>query len=344
MFKDMMNTVDKLTMLPKGILAADESIGTIGKRFSNINVENNHINRKRYRQLLFTTKDLEQYISGVIVYEETLLDKNDNDEPLIKPLIDKNILVGIKVDKGLVPIPNGYNEKMTQGLDGLRERCNKYYNLGARFTKWRCIFEINPDNGFPTDLGIKRNSSILAQYAAISQECGLVPIVEPEVIMTNIKDIRLSEYVTRNVLSTVFNELIKNNVRLDLMLLKPNLVRFDSNDLTSEHIDDIAFRTLAVLQDTVPISVQGIMFLSGGLNEENSTIILNKINQMKTIKPWRLSFSFGRALQYSCLLKWKGNDDNILEAQKVLLSKAYNNGLASIGKYNDNKELEDDMK
>jgi len=326
----MVETIERLCEYPKGILAADESLGTIGKRFGTISLENTHQNRYNYRKLLFTTPNLEKYISGVITYEETLLDKDDSGELLIQPLLDKKIVVGIKTDRGLVDRPNGYGEKITQGLDGLRERCMNYFNAGARFAKWRCVYEIDPERASPSNIVIEKNAATLAQYAAISQECGLIPIVEPEVLMNSVTNIRVSEHMTREILSSVFRELIKHNVILDLILLKPNMVRSNKDSgYTPEEIDDIAIRTIKVLQDTVPVSVPGIMFLSGGMSETDATLALKKINEFDLYKPWRLSFSYGRALQRSAIKTWNGKGDNIEKAQQVLLDRAKVNSEAS---------------
>jgi len=327
----MADTIKRMTAQLKGILAADESTGTIGKRFANINVENTHENRYRYRDLVFKTPNLRDHISGVITYDETLYDVDENGTRLVQPLLDNDIVVGIKTDRGLADIIFSGGIKYTKGLDDLEERSRKAYEAGARFAKWRCVIDIDPVNNFHSQDAIYTNAVILAQYARISQSCGLVPIVEPEVLMNKCGDIKLSESVTRQVLSEVYRQLVKFGVRLDLTLLKPNMVRAGTvPSYTTEQLQEIAVRTLSVLADTVPPSVPGVVFLSGGMTESDATEALKWINQYAYRKaPWRLSFSYGRALQQSALQAWNGSDANVAQAQQVLYQKAQENGVAS---------------
>lgn len=321
--EELTNTVLKLIEPHKGILAADESLGTIGKRFKMINIENNHENRFNYRKLLFTTPDIEQYLSGVITFEETLFDNK-----LIQPLLDKNIIIGIKTDRGLMKIPLS-EEKMTKGLDDLRERCHKYYNTGARFAKWRCVFDIDQKNNLPSDNAIKTNAYILAKYAAMSLETGLVPLVEPEVLINDCDNINYVANVTAMVIDQVYKELKLQNVDISLTLLKPNMIRnyTPNENYTKKELNNIAQHTLRVLSHFVPKKVKGIFFLSGGMTEKDAQIALFKINQLKNKQKkfkhmCHLSFSYGRALQHSVLHIWEGKEENIQSAQNELLGRA----------------------
>lgn len=328
--EELLNNTNKLCQVGKGILAADESTNTIGKRFAQINVENNLENRTSYRKLLFTTEDLNKYISGVITYEETL-STMDNNAPLVKHLQDQNILIGIKTDLGLKPLYGTNDEKVAQGLDNLDERCKKYYQMGARFAKWRCVLKI--DEGCPSNLSISSNAEVLARYAAISQANGLVPIVEPEILMDGSHSIEETLDVTVNVIKTVYKRLVDHNVKLEATLLKPNMVRkgVDNDQVVTSQ--EIARLTLMALQRSVPVSVAGVVFLSGGMTEEEATCVLNDINIMKQYAPWTLSFSYGRALQHSVLQEWRGKEENIKKAQLKLLERAKANSLATLGKY-----------
>lgn len=291
----------------KGILAADESIGTIGKRFDTIYLENNHENRERYRDMLFSTNGIEDHISGIITFEETL-----NNNGLRKHLYDKGILVGVKTDQGLVDIPFT-NQKTTKGMDTLEERSKDYYVTGARFSKWRCVFYTQN----LSDEVIEKNTRLLAEYALISQLSGLVPIVEPEVLVDGALNIQRVEQVTKKVLTRLFYNLNTLNVRLDLMILKPNMIR--TNTSTTH---EVARRTVEVLKETVPCKVPGIAFLSGGMNEVDSIHCLKLMNEIGG--PWRLTFSFGRALQSRALKKWGGVDENKDIAQNELLDASRN--------------------
>ena len=330
-FNEMLQTCKTICQPGKGILAADESTGTIGKRFKNINVVNNELNRHRYRELLFTTPNLEKYISGVITYEETLMKKLKDGSKLIQPLLDKNIVVGIKTDKGAVDLDGTNGETVTQGIDGMKQRCQEYYNMGARFAKWRAVLRINRDKNHPSEQSIMANAYTLARYASISQSCGLVPIVEPEILMDGDHTFEESYHASVRVLHAVYNEMVKQNVRLDCTLLKPNMVRcgVDRNETFSA--EKIGEYTIKALRDGVPVSVPGIVFLSGGMSQIEASLALNMINKMKQDSPWRLTFSYGRALQASVLKEWRGNDLSVTTAQEVLLNVAKRNGLASDG-------------
>jgi fructose-bisphosphate aldolase, class I len=331
--KEQLNVILNLCSSEKGILAADESIGTIGNRFKNIELENNLMNRTKYRELLFTTPNLNKYISGVITFEETLLQENNQGELLIQSLLDNDILVGIKVDKGVKNIYNTNGETTTQGLDDLDHRCKLYYSKGARFAKWRSVIKINSDLNHPSDLAIEQNLQGLARYASICQNNGLVPIVEPEIIMDGTHSIDKTYDVTLKVLNRLYFELLKFRVDLECTILKPSMVRSGSDNKNDINYRDIADLTVKALKNTVPSCVKGIFFLSGGMSESESTIALNEINRVKNNKPWYLSFSYGRALQGSVLQKWKGRDENIIEAQNKLLELSKNNGNAAIGRY-----------
>lgn len=336
---EQLETINKICAQGKGILAADESIGTIGKRFSKINIENNSNNRRRYRHLLFTTPELNKNISGVITFEETLLDRNENGSLLIQPLLDSNIVVGIKVDKGVKPLYGTIDETVTQGLDNLDIRCQEYYNAGARFAKWRSVLKIDEYNNLPSHISIHENSITLARYASICQNNGLVPIVEPEILMDGNHSIEKAYDITVKVLSSVYKELINHKVDLECTLLKPNMVRPGVDSKEQIDFKEIAYSTVKALYQTVPPSMPGIVFLSGGLSEVESSIILNEINLVQKIKPWRLTFSYGRALQSSVLNEWKGNDQNIKGAQNVLKRRAIANGMASDGTYTNEEDI-----
>ena len=318
----------------KGILAADESTGTIGKRFAQINVENSHENRKAYRHLLFVTPNLEENISGVIMYEETLFEKDDSGKSFPEILKEKGILTGIKIDKGCIQLSGTDGETVTQGMDGLGDRCRKYYAQGARFSKWRSVLHIK-DSGAPTQLGIDANAYVLARMASISQECGLVPIVEPEVLMDGEHSIERSAEVTQRVLAATFKALSDHHVILEGCILKPNMVRSGSSAAKQADAADIARCTVRVLQNTVPPALPTISFLSGGMSEEQATCALDCINKYgdKSKKPWSLTFSYGRALQQSVLAAWQGKAENIEAAQKELIIRARANGEAQRGIY-----------
>ena len=333
---ELLKTVDMICTPGKGILAADESTGTIGKRFDNIGLENNEENRKKYRHLLFSTNNLEKYISGVITFEETLQTRMNGERLLTDLLRDKGIIVGIKTDKGVTPLAGTDGETVTQGLDDLDKRCQKYYKLGARFAKWRDVLKI--DANCPSELSINQNAEVLARYASISQQNGLVPIVEPEIIMDGEHTIEKSAEITENVLSAVYRKLVEHHVVLEATLLKPNMVRHGVSCPKQASARDIGYYTVRTLQRSVPVAVPGVVFLSGGMSEEDASDALNEINLYEGKKPWYLSFSYGRALQHSVLKEWHGEDANIERAQTMLCFRASMNGAAALGKYCRNNE------
>lgn len=314
----------------KGLLAADESNPTIKKRFETIGVKSSEETRQSYRQLLFTTPKIQTHISGVILYEETL-GQSTRDKILFPTfLAERGIIPGIKVDKGVTTIPGTNGEKATQGLDGLARRLEIYREQGARFTKWRAVLEIGDHR--PSRLGVDINCHALARYAAISQEAGLVPIVEPEILMAGSHDIETCERVSRWVLGRLFSELVHHRVILGGMILKPSMVTSGDKNSAPGDIEAVARATIRTFEHSVPAAVPGIVFLSGGQSSELATAHLNAMNQLGGC-PWELSFSYGRALQEKTLLAWKGNTDNISLAQKILLHRAKCNGAARYGNY-----------
>jgi fructose-bisphosphate aldolase class I len=333
--KDLMTTAQELVAKGKGILAADESTPTIGKRFESIKVESTEESRRSYRELLFTTPGIEEYISGVILFEETLKQKSEDGTPFPKLLAAKGIIPGIKVDKGLTPIPGTNGEKATQGLDGLNERLQEYKELGARFAKWRAVITIS--DHIPTSLCIEINAHALARYAAICQLNGIVPIVEPEVLMDGTHDITRCERVSEFTLHQVFKELTKQNVFLEGILLKPSMITSGKDHPDKADIKTVAESSLRCFRRTVPAAVPGLVFLSGGQSPELATGHLNAMNKNGNL-PWELSFSYGRALQEKTLKTWAGKNENIDEAQKVFFHRARCNGAARLGEYSEKME------
>ena len=303
-FKDeLIATAKKIVRPGHGILAADESTGTIGSRFSKINVENTEPNRRAYRELLFTTPELEKYISGVIMYEETLDQATTDGVNFCKLLSDKGIIPGIKVDKGLVVIGGTNDENATQGLDGLAERCKKYYEKGCRFAKWRAVLKIG--DGRPTKLAIRENAHTLARYASICQQNGLVPIVEPEILTDGPHCIDTCACASTRVFAAVQKALIEHKIILEGCLLKPNMVTPGSDCAEKKNAAEIAWMTVRTLSRTMVPALTGVVFLSGGQSEEDASINLNEMNKLDAkLRPWALTFSYGRALQSSCLKAW----------------------------------------
>ena len=319
----------------RGILAADESTGTIGKRFDSIQVSNEEENRRAYREMLFTTQGMEEFISGVILFEETLYQKTQDGTPFSKLLNDKGAIPGIKVDKGAKPLAGAAGETVTEGLDGQRERLVKYGEAGARFAKWRAVITIG--EGIPSDYCIHANAHALARYAALCQENNIVPIVEPEVLMDADNTIAVCEEVTKNTLQAVFDELYKQRVVLEGMILKPNMVISGKQCATQAGVDEVAAATLRVLKQHVPSAVPGIAFLSGGQSDELATAHLNSMNEQGG-GPWNLTFSYGRALQAAALKAWSGKNENVAAGQRAFYHRAKMNGLASLAKYSDGLE------
>ncbi|KAJ7558701.1 hypothetical protein O6H91_04G052200 [Diphasiastrum complanatum] len=314
----------------KGILAADESTGTIGKRFQAINVENVASNRQAYRELLFTAPDVQPYLSGAILFEETLYQTTAAGKPFVDVLREGGTLPGIKVDKGVVELAGTDGETTTQGFDGLGERCAEYYKAGARFAKWRAVLKIGPNE--PSELSIQQNAQGLARYAILCQENGLVPIVEPEILVDGSHSIEKSADVTERVLAAVYKALNDQHVLLEGTLLKPNMVT-PGSDSPKVPNEKIAEYTVRALQRTVPAAVPGVVFLSGGQSEEEATLNLNAMNKLDTKKPWTLTFSYGRALQQSTLKAWSGKKENIPAAQAALLVRCKANSEATLGIY-----------
>ena len=331
--KKLSETAKALVAPKKGILAADESSNTIKKRFDSINVESTESNRKSYREMLFQTEGISEFISGVILYDETIRQKSSGGKSLVSILSKQGILSGIKVDTGAKPLSGTKNETITEGLDGLRERLEEYYELGAKFTKWRAVINIGNDE--PSDYAIKTNAHALARFASLSQEANLVPIVEPEVLMDGSHSIEKCYEVTNIVLREVYYELYNQKIELEGTLLKPNMVipGKDSND--SSNPSEIAKYTVKCLTDCVPASVPGIVFLSGGQSDDDATINLHHINVIakKIQTPWELSFSYGRGLQSAPLKTWLGHQDNISLAQKAFHSRAKHTSAARNGSF-----------
>jgi fructose-bisphosphate aldolase class I len=329
--KALEETANAIVADSKGVLAADESAPTIKKRFDTIGVESTEENRRRYREILFTTPGIEDYIGGVILFDETLRQKTRDGVPFAELLASRGIVPGIKVDKGTKPLPLFPGEKITEGLDGLRERLVEYRQLGARFAKWRAVIEID-DASLPTALGMQANAHALARYAALCQEEGLVPIVEPEVLMDGSHGIARCEQVTGEVLEAVFDALDAHRVVLEGMLLKPNMAIAGKKCAQQDTAQAVAEATMRCLTRHVPAAVPGIVFLSGGQTAEVATANLNAMNESGAY-PWEVSFSYGRALQAPVLAAWKGQEANVAAAQAALLKRCKLNGLARKGIY-----------
>lgn len=316
----------------KGILAADESTGTMGKRLQDIGVENTEENRRRYRQLLFSSDAvLSENISGVILFHETLYQKADDGTPLVSLLEKKGIIPGIKVDKGVVPLFGSEDECTTQGLDDLAQRCAQYKKDGCHFAKWRCVLKIGRNT--PSYQAIQENANVLARYASICQSQRIVPIVEPEVLPDGEHDLDRAQKVTEVVLAAVYKALNDHHVYLEGTLLKPNMVTAGQSCKKTYTPNDVARATVTALLRTVPAAVPGVTFLSGGQSEEEASVHLNAINAVDLKRPWVLTFSYGRALQASVLRAWGGKTENILAGQQELIKRAKANGLAAVGKY-----------
>ncbi len=321
----------------KGILAADESDGTIKKRLSSIHTESTEENRRAYRELLLTTPQIEEAVSGVILYDETIHQATKEGRPFPKLLHQRNILPGIKVDKGTIDLPGFPGEKITEGLDGLAARLAHYRDLGAVFAKWRAVFTIGEH--LPTYTGIHVNAHALARYAALCQDAGIVPIVEPEVLMNGSHSMERCEVVTGAVLQAVFAELLAQGVRFEGMLLKPNMVLPGQDSEQVVRSEQIAEATLRCFRRVVPAAVPGIVFLSGGQSPEEATDRLNAMNASGR-HPWELSFSYGRALQQPVLQAWQGSSQNWDEAQRIFYHRARCNSAARYGSYSPEMELD----
>lgn len=314
----------------KGILAADESTGTIKKRFDKIRLESTVESRRAYRELLFTAAGSEQHISGVILFDETLRQQTADGQPFPALLASRGILPGIKVDAGAKPLAGFPGETVTEGLDGLRERLAEYRGLGARFAKWRAVIDVGA--GIPTPFALETNAQALARYAALCQEASIVPIVEPEVLMDGDHSLERCEEVTDATLVTVFDALFRHRVRLEGMVLKPNMVIAGKKCPVQAPAQQVAEATVRCLRRRVPSAVPGIAFLSGGQSEAEATLHLSLMNRAGGL-PWQLSFSYGRALQQSTLDAWQGKTANVAAAQRVFLKRARLNGMARAGRY-----------
>ena len=319
----------------KGILAADESSGTIEKRFKSINVESTEDNRRKYREMLFRSPVMAEAIGGVILFDETLRQKSSDGDYLRNVILDHGSLPGIKVDQGVKEFEGGSDEKITTGLDGLHERCQEYEKLGAKFTKWRAV--INVSDEIPSNNCISENMNALAEYALIAQQSNMVPIVEPEVIMDGSHSVERCHEVTNQTLLVLFEMLDKKNVNIKGTLLKPNMVVSGTENNYQAPIEEVAEKTLQCLKSSVPDELPGIVFLSGGQSDLDATAHLDAMNKIGGFK-WKLSFSYGRALQQAALKTWAGEDDNLEAAQKAFSHRAVMNMKAAQGQWN--KSLE----
>jgi len=329
---ELTQTAKAMVAEGKGILAADESSGTIKKRFDAIGVESTESNRRDYREMLFRTTDaMRNNIGGVILFDETIRQNAKDGTPLVKLLQQAGSVPGVKVDAGTKPLPFCPGEVVTEGLDGLRERLVEYYKIGARFAKWRAVIDIAP--GIPTFTGIYTNTHALARYAALCQENNIVPIVEPEVLMDGSHDIDTCMDVTRRVLHQTFRDLHDQRIVLEGMILKPNMVISGKKNTGRAGVEEVAAKTVKVLKECVPSSVAGIAFLSGGQSDLEATAHLNAMHQLGSL-PWPLTFSYGRALQHEPQKQWAGKPENVAAAQAAFRHRSHMNGLASRGRWN----------
>jgi fructose-bisphosphate aldolase class I len=335
---DLEITARTLVAPGKGILAADESHGTIEKRFKSINLPNSEENRRAYRDMLFTTQGASEFISGVILFDETIRQKALDGTPFPKLLASRGIVPGIKVDAGTVALPNNAAEKRTQGLDGLRERLAEYKVLGARFAKWRAVITIG--EGIPSRHCLADNATALGTYAALCQEQGIVPIVEPEVLMDGGHTIERCREVTETTLRTVFAALEERGVVLERMLLKPNMVISGKECKVQASTQEVAEQTIVCFRHTVPAAVPGIVFLSGGQTSAQATANLSAMNAMTMVHPWQISYSYGRALQDEALKAWKGQPQNAGAGQKAFFNRSKLVSAARSGRYTEKMERE----
>ncbi|KAJ7983683.1 hypothetical protein DPEC_G00374090 [Dallia pectoralis] len=305
----------------KGILAADESVGSMGKCLHQIGVENTEENRRQFRQILFSADErIKSCIGGVIFFHETLYQQADDGTLFVKMIQDKGITVGIKVDKGIVPLAGTNGVSTSQGLDGLSERCAQYKKDGANFAKWRCVFKIS--DATPSTLSIKENANVLARYSSICQQHGIVPIVEPEILPDGDHDLRRCQYVTEKVLAALYKAMSDHHVYLEGTLLKPNMATAGNRCSTKYSAEEVAMATVTALCRTVPPAVTGVLFLSGGQSEEEASVNLNAINKCPLVKHWGLTFSYGRALQASALKTWCGHNQNEDAATEQFIKRA----------------------
>lgn len=329
--EQLAETAQAMVAAGKGIIAIDESTGTIKKRFDSVNVESTEENRRAYREMLLTTPKLGEYISGAILFDETLRQSTKDGVPFTKIMNDAGIIPGIKVDKGTHPLAGFPDEVVTEGLDGLRARLEEYYKLGARFAKWRAVIRIGED--IPTGTCIDANAHALARYAALCQEQGLVPMVEPEILLDGDHDIDTCYEVTEVVLRTLFSALYEHNVMLEGTILKVSMVLPGKDAEEQASIEEVAAATLHCLKASVPATLPGIVFLSGGQSDEDATAHLDAMNRMGE-KPWPLSFSYGRAMQSAALKIWAEDmSGNVAKAQETVYARARENGLAALGEW-----------
>ena len=328
---DLERTIAEMVVSGKGILAADESHPTIAKRFEGIGLESTEENRRSYRSLLFTTPGISEFISGVILFEETAGQSREDGKSLVETLHEQRIVPGVKVDKGKGPLPNAPGDMITYGLDGLQERLAHYRDQGARFAKWREVYPITDRN--PTALGLRANAEMLARYAAACQAEAVVPIVEPEVLIDGDHDMARCEAVNEAVLHSVFEALARHKVVLEHMILKPGMVTPGKDHGDKASPEQVAEATLRVLRRCVPVAVPSINFLSGGQSPEEATLNLDAINRAAGNAPWLLSFSYGRALQQPVIDAWKGQSGQVEVAQKAFYHRAKLNGAACLGQY-----------
>ena len=327
----------KMVAPGKGILAADESSGTIKKRFDAINVESTETSRRDYREMMFRTPAMREFISGVILYDETIWQDAADGTPLVKVIADAGAVPGIKVDEGTEMLPGSPLELVTKGLDGLSKRLPKYFERGARFAKWRAVIDIGA--GIPTYNCIHANAHALARYAALCQQANIVPIVEPEVLMDGAHDIDICYDVTEWALKETFSELYKAEVKLEGIVLKPNMAISGKKSAKKASVAEVAEKTVKMLKNCVPPAVQGIAFLSGGQSDEEATAHLDAMNKLGPL-PWKLTFSYGRALQAAPQKAWAGKKENVAAAQRSFAHRARMNGLASLGKWTQTIEKE----
>jgi fructose-bisphosphate aldolase class I len=336
MSEDLESIAARLVADGEGILAADESVATLTRRFDPLGIQSTEQSRRAYREMLFTTPGAAEFISGAILYDETIRQKSSGGKPLAQVLSEQGIIPGIKVDTGAEPLAGSTEETVTEGLDGLRERLAEYHGMGARFAKWRGVIRIT--DTLPSSACVSVNAHALARYAALCQEQHLVPIVEPEVLMYGAHAIERCEEVTGSVLHAVFHALFEQGVSLESMLLKPSMVIAGKASSRQGSVQEVTTATLRCLRRHVPAAVPGIVFLSGGQKDRLATAHLNAINRLPGPKPWKLSFSYGRALQDEAMAAWHGRKENLKAGQQAFLHRARCNGAATRGEYADAME------
>ena len=336
MSEDLERIAATLVADGKGILAADESVATLTRRFDALGIKSTEQSRRAYREMLFTTSGAAEFISGAILYDETIRQKSSDGAPLAEVLSRQGIVPGIKVDTGAEPLAGFPEETVTEGLDRLRERLSEYHGMGARFAKWRAVIRIT--DRLPSQACVSANAHALARYAALCQEQRLVPIVEPEVLMNGAHPIERCEEVTGRVLHAVFDALFEQGVSLEAMLLKPNMVIAGMDCARRASVQEVATATLRCLRRHVPAAVPGIVFLSGGQTDRLATAHLNAINRLSGAKPWKISFSYGRALQDAAMAAWHGRDENLQAGQQAFYRRARCNAAAARGDYTDEME------